>query len=205
MANPPIIGHLQSRLKRTLRDESITLGELDLGTRIFSIVRCRGLKYYIDEESSYNVGLLPFRVAESFDYWLSLSMQLNFGLKKVIQVSISFFDETRFRMFRAEWANNEFKIVHAQPHWHIHNRKPDFNSPLWDEKAVTIFKEEVDEVINDKVKNIHFAMSSTWHNGFNHVQSLSESNDTEVLNWIDGVLKYTFEQLTYLHDKSKVK
>lgn len=204
MANPSIIGHLQSRLKDTLNDESITIGELNSGTGNFSIVRCRGFEHFVDEESSHNVGLFPFRVAHSFDYWLSLSVQYNFGFKKVTHVSISFFDETKFKMFRAEWANNESKVVHAQPHWHIHNKKPDFSSPLWDEEAVSIFKEEVDEVINDKVKNIHFAMSSIWQNGFNHVQSLADSKDIEVLNWIDGVLIYTTEQLTYLHDKSKV-
>lgn len=205
MANPSIIGHLQTRLKKTLKDKSVTIGELDSGTGNFSIVGCSGFEHHVDEESSHNVGLFPFRVADAFDYWMSLSVQFNFGSKKVIHVSISFFDETKFKMFRAEWANNESRILHAQPHWHIHNKKPDLSSPLWDEEAVNVFEEEAQEVINENVKNIHFAMSSTWHNGFSHVQSLADSKDDEVLKWIDGVLIYTKQQLTYLHDKSKVQ
>ncbi len=204
MANPSIIGHLQNRLKKTLQDKSIAIGELDSGTGNYSIVSCLGFEHYVDEESTHNLGLFPFRVADAFDYWLSLSVQFNFGSKKVTHVSISFFDETKFKMFRAEWANNESKIVHAQPHWHIHNKKPDLISPLWDEEAISVFEEEVKEVINDKVKNIHFAMSSSWHKEYNHVQNLADSKEEEVLNWIDGVLIYTREQLTYLHDKTKV-
>jgi len=204
MTNPSIIGHLQSRLRKTLNDKTILIGEIESGTGNFSIKTCIGHKHIIDEEINRNVGLFPFRIADACNYLLSVSVNYNYSEKKVKHVSISFYDESVYKMFRAEWANNESTIIHAQPHWHVHNKKPDFSSPLWDAKAVEFFQEEVAIAINDKVKNIHFAMSSSWHNSKNHVQSIASMNETEVLNWIDGVLIYSNEQLTYLHDKSKV-
>ena len=204
MPNPQVIGHLQSRLKRTLGDKSILIGEKEKNTGNFSIISCSGFFLYFDVESSHNLGLFPFRVADACNYWLSISVQFNFLINKVTHVSISFFDETLCKMFRAEWADNKSLIKHAQPHWHIHNKKPDFSSPLWDAEAVKMFPGDADEVIDDKIKNIHFAMSSSWHKSASYVQSLADSNDTEIINWIVGVLLYTKQQLTYLHDKTKV-
>ena len=203
MDNPSIIGHLQNRLKKILGDRSIAIGELERGTGNYSIVSCSGISHHIDDETKHNVGMFPFRVADAADYWLSLSINFDVAIKKTKHVSITFYDDALSKLFRAEWANNEFSIVHAQPHWHIHNRKPDFNSPFWDLEVVNNFPEEVAEAINDKIKNIHFAMAATWHKNLNHVQSLADSQESEVINWIDGVLNYSCQQLTYLHDKTK--
>lgn len=204
MANPSIIGHLQNRLKKILGDRSISIGELEKGTGNYSIVSCSGISHRIDDETKHNVGMVPFRVADAADYWLSLSINFDVAIKKTKHVSITFYDDASSKIYRAEWANNESSIIHAQPHWHIHNRKPDFSSPLWNPEAVDMFPVEVAEVINDKIKNIHFAMAATWHKNSNHVQSLADSQESEVINWIDGVLNYSRQQLTYLHDKTKV-
>lgn len=202
MASPPIIGHLQSRLRKTLKDRLFKLGEVDIGIGIYSIVNCTGIEYQVDEESNHKLGLFPFRIVNSFDYWLSLSFKFNSTSKVVTHVTISFHDESKNIMFRADWANNESQIIHAQPHWHILNKKLDFKSPLWDEEAISIFQEEVQEMTKDKIRNIHFSMSLIRSKTICHVQSLKDSNDEEVLNWIEGVLIYIFQQLTYIHDKS---
>ena len=204
MANPSIIGHLQSRLRRTLKDSSLSIGEIDSGTGNYSILFCSGYHHSIDEESRHSVGLFPVKVANAYNYWLSLSVSFSYSMRKVTHVSISFFDEILVKMFRAEWANNKSTLVHAQPHWHIHNRKPDFSSPLWDAEAISVFKKEVAEVKKDKVKKIHFAMASSWHDDFIHVQNLANMKENEVVNWIEGVIIYSLQQLTYLHNKSKV-
>jgi len=203
MAKPSIIGHLETELKRTLRDSTITVGEIENKTGLYSITSCQGNKYLHDDETNHNLVLFPFRVAETFDYWLSFTLEYNIWEKKVLHISIAYFDADLCKIFRAEWANNSL-IEHAQPHWHIHNRKPDLESPLWDENAIKIFPAEVEEMVNDKIKNIHFAMSSTWHENLKHAKNISDSHDRELLNWVNGVLIYVTHQLTYLHDKSKV-
>jgi hypothetical protein len=203
MANPSIIGLLQSQLKKTLGDQTIRIGELEEGTGNYSIVSCLGIMNYMDEETSHLLGLFPFRVADTFNYWLSISLKFNYGNNLVSHISISFFDDTLYKMFRAEWANNVL-IAHAQPHWHIHKKNPDFSSPLWDAEVVKNFPDDVNEAISDKLKNIHFAMASSWHNKSTHVLNLADSKKSEVLNWIDGVLNYVNQQLTYIHDKTKV-
>ncbi|MBU2585694.1 MAG: hypothetical protein KKH32_10235 [Bacteroidetes bacterium] len=204
MANPSIIGHLQSRLKRTLDDKSILIGELERGTGNYTIVSCLRFRHLIDDETKRNIGILPIRVADAADYWLSLSVNFDVIIKKINHVSITFFDDARSKIFRADWSNNESSIVHAQPHWHVHNRTPDFSSPLWDPEAVKIFSSEAAESVKDKIKNIHFTMAASWNSKLNHVESLADSEDSKVLKWIDGVLVYSKQQLTYLHDKTKV-
>ena len=204
MAKPPIIGLLQSRLRKTLNDNSISVGEFEAGTGKYSIVSCRSFKHFIDEETKYNIGLFPLRVADNYDYWISISLDIDFVLGKPKHLSITFYHYDIYKLFRAEWANNESSITHAQPHWHIHSKKQDLSSPLWDPKMVEAFPEDVKEIVGDNTKDIHFAMTATWQDNFHHAKSFAESPNKEILNWTDNVLKYSIQQLTYLHDKTKV-
>lgn len=203
MAKPHIIGHIETLLKKTLGDSTMKLGEIESGTDIYSIVICRGYKHLFDEESHHHLVLFPFRIADRVDYWLSFSLKYNVWEQKVSNISIAYYDADYYKMFRAEWENNSV-TEHAQPHWHIHNRNPDFESPLWDADAVRIFSEEVNEIISNKIKNIHFAMSSSWHTNENHIKNISDCEDIEIRRWIYGVLSYINHQLTYLNDKSRV-
>ena len=204
MAKPSITGHLESLLRRTLHDDTLIFGEIaSRSGKFYSIRSCRGYKHFYDEDINHNLVLFPFRVIGSNDYWLSVSLKYNVWSKKVEHVSIVFFEMDLHKMFRADWGNNE-STEHGQPHWHIHNRKPDLDSPLWNAEAIKIFPSEVEEMVNDKIKRIHFAMSSTWHLNSNSFKNISECQDNEVLQWVEGVLLYVTKQLNYLHDKSKV-
>ncbi len=200
-----LINLLQGRLKKQLNDNSIIINELEKSTGIYGIIHCQGLKHSLDEENNHKVGLFPLRIANLADYWLSIVVSLNTSTKNIKHVSISFYDDSVYKLFRAEWANNESVISHAQPHWHIHSQKQDSTLKSWDpEEVSSLFEKQI--IQDDKIKNMHFSMCSTWHKkDGKHVEILSSITDNEILNWIQGVLTYITEQLTYIHDKRKIK
>ncbi len=202
MAKPSIIGHLQSTLRKTLKDKDIVIGEITPNTGNYGFVSCKGHIYHMDEENGHNIGLLPFRVSESIDY--NLSILLTHHMRSIKHVSISVYDNEKVKLFRAEWATNDGEITHGQPHWHVHAIKSKANVSIWEPDAVTDFGDELGNVDEDYIKRIHFAMCASWHTKTGHNTALSDADDNGVLNWIDGALNYINEQLTYLSTKVNV-
>ena len=45
-------------------------------------------------------------------------------------------------------------------------------------------------------------MSTMWNKNPSQHDRLNESSTVEVINWIEGVIRYVGHQLKYLHDKS---
>ena len=200
---PKLIGHLQTRIRKQLADSTITINELLVDTGIFSFVSGGGIKYHVDNEYGRKVGLLPIKISESLIYWLSINLSHNTSTKTIKGISIAVYSDNNFiKLFRAEWANNELKYDHAQPHWHIHPKKTYNDKKEWHEEEESIFFEDAEETIKEKIENLHFAMSAPWHKKESHIVTLSKSQDAEILNWIEGVLNYIFKELKYIHDKS---
>jgi len=201
MANPLVIGLLQSKLKTVLKNQDLILGELNPASGLFSIIKAKGLTVCIDVESGHTVGLFPFRVAQSYDYWLSIVIEFSNARKKIGHVSVSFFDENKYKLFRADWANNVSATKHGQPHWHVINHKSLEQFPDWDSESVSDFTDKKEEESTDLIQKLHFSMTSSWYKEFIHEKSLNASEDKEIINWIASVLEYSIQQLTYVHDK----
>lgn len=113
-------------------------------------------------------------------------------------------------LFRSEFALNKYKI-HAQPHWqfepYIIKVRPneDINAIIEIRNEVEKQLLEIDKVeIDDEKKNpfniskIHFAMISDWHLPKKDKKEnffVTELDETSVINWLDGCLSYTLEQI----------
>lgn len=203
MTHPSIVEHLQKRLRKIFGDNSIRLAEFRESTGYYGFVNCKGFVHRIDEETKHNLGLLPFRVANSTDYWLSIILSFNTATQDLKHVSLTIYEDSFIKLFRAEWADNDSSIVHAQPHWHVHDYIQDSNWETWDIEEISTFSEE-NYIIKDQIKKIHFAMAASWHISPNHVVPLATCQDKNVIDWINGALNYINEQLTYLHNKSMV-
>lgn len=108
-------------------------------------------------------------------------------------------------LFRSEFALNKDKI-HAQPHWQF---EPYIIKAISNEEFNTFLElrneeEQLIDIDDDEKKNefniskIHFAMISDWHlpnkdKKENYI--VAELNEESVVNWLDGCLSYTIEQI----------
>lgn len=202
---PKFIGLVQNKIRTLLSDKSIIINQMYQDTGIFGFVSGRGLKFYTDIENSHKMGLLPVLQTDLNQYWLSINIPYNTSTKTLKGISLCIYaNDDSVKLFRAEWTNNESNINHAQPHWHIHAEKLKNGSKGWDENESEDFSlEEIEEPIREKIKRIHFAMAAAWHKKEDHIVLLSGNDNTELLNWIDGTLKYSIQQLEYIHDKSR--
>lgn len=205
MSKPNLIGQLQSSLCAKLGDTSLKIDELKyeqgIPIGLYTIMNCNGIRYETDQENGHKYGLCRILAPNDVVYWFTIVISYNLTTETPKNVSIIYFNHLFHKIFRAEWSNNVSEHEHAQPHWHFHNHKPDFESPLWDPEAVQVFAEEVKEVVNEKYKNIHFAMCSDWHTNEGCVNELKNSNDINVKNWVVSVVDYINRQLFYLHQK----
>lgn len=116
-------------------------------------------------------------------------------------------------LFRAEWDARDTGMVHAQPHWNIHEEawrpKPPasgFATFVEKEKALDFHQfgqgsRASKEPTFDHVR-MHFALASTWHNATG-AHSCSLENIDEVTRWIAGCCKYIRSQFTHMgqHDQ----
>jgi hypothetical protein len=195
---PKIIGLVESRMKSELKDAKIGINEQHSGSSIYGFISGTGFEYIIDEESEFKIGILPLRVTENIKYWFSVIFKLS-PEKKTKSISISVFsDDSHTKLFRAEWTTNRSNLQHAQPHWHIHQNKRN-NIVSWDEESGQSFP--VVTVIDEynPLQKLHFAMSSTWHNENLHVIPFPDKNDTYIINWVSGTIKYIISELKYLN------
>ncbi|WP_310558700.1 hypothetical protein [Flavobacterium sp.] len=117
---------------------------------------------------------------------------------------IHFNDNDLTVLFRSEFALNKDKI-HAQPHWQfepyiikaISNEDINILIYLRNEKEKQLL--EIDDEKKDlfNISKIHFAMISDWHllNKDKKKSIVAELNEDSVVNWLDGCLSYTIEQI----------
>jgi hypothetical protein len=208
MPRPQIIERIQGISRKVLKDNSILIESLDKDMpfypEVYTLVKGHRHEFYFDKETEYRVGLIPLFVTEKNLYWIAITIAYNHDLKAPKHISISYFDQNKEKMFRADWSNNESLIEHGQPHWHFHNHVTNFTSEVWNPEELNDFFDDIQLNSNNKIDHIHFAMSSSWHLDFSNGKNLSDCQESEVLKWVEGVLTYSNQQLTYLHDKSKI-
>lgn len=210
-----IVNRCEQVLQKKLNDKTIKLGVIaqDSDKTIYSIQSGNGAIQFIDEEISHREVIVPYvQPADQEVFWLGFSIVLkkvskshlalfHIGLR-IFQGQISNIDKKK--IFRAEWMIDD-ETRHAQPHWHIHKS--------YTEKSV---KQEVrfnegDLVLEfgnestsdnqqpekvDKLKKIHFAMSSRWHKNEPHHNKIADI--TELTNWLNGCVDYIANQLNYI-------
>lgn len=173
------------------------------------------LTYAID---NYGTGKREVKVLKWFDdFWLYKEIRLVPELKKYpnIFVTISIFqgsadDNVKSQLFRAEWDNyNDNSSVHPQPHWHIYPYKYDSktyedfeayndmrDSEVNEQGFEAQLKKKKAELID--IRYVHFAMNGKWSNNEGCVNKIQK--DTELINWLSGILAHIKEQLLYVRE-----
>lgn len=206
-----IIGLIEGKVRNVLNNKTIIFRELFENTGIFNIVNGAGIKIIYDNEISHKLGALPIVVNNLINqYWLSINISCNTSSKSIKGITISIYsdynnDGELKKLFRAEWTDNGIDQKHAQPHWHIHYSKSNPIQEIWDDVEVKEFSDYNQSqgiLIVENLDKIHFAMSALWHKKMGHALIVSESQDSEIVNWVEGVIKYVIIQLGYIHNKS---
>jgi hypothetical protein len=134
----------------------------------------------------------------------SRAIKINYKLTDANLKFINLNDNNSNILFRSEFALNKDKI-HAQPHWQFEPyiikaiSNEDINTFIemrTEEEQLIDFDENTNKGFN--ISKIHFAMISDWHLPKKDKKEnffVTELDETSVINWLDGCLSYTLEQI----------
>lgn len=197
---PNIVGHLQSKLRSLLSDNSLLFKEVQPHSDYFSLAGDKIINIP-DQENGRVVGMARLSIRD-ITYGISIVLKFNYGDKKTDHISISIYDSydnTALKLFRAEW-DSETKYNHAQPHWHIHKKEI---PPIYSEDSITVFSPGNNESpFETSIDKIHFAMMATWDKNSECIYPVSRTELKNQLSWVEGVVKYIGVQLLFLQNKS---
>lgn len=223
---PKIIANsCQKILAELLRRPVTILPESEKPQESRYLLNLEGFDHYGASDNNRRVRVVPFVK----DYWLYFSIEYNVEIRdgrnynfylKDVYMAIFYgseaTDQDKLLMFRSEWANkddDETRIPHPQPHWHIHTTSSyvnaayvsDFNTYLdiKEEDTHDFFDELSLEVENTKPKvsnlsGFHFAMCAGWIFDLSDKHVLTAS---KLFVWLRQSIIHIQQQLEYSANK----
>jgi|GEM_PF-4931515 len=171
-------------------------------------------------EAKYKYSVIPFFRSQNGIYWLAASLEFEFqqGIYRIVSVSFLIFkgdatDNRKSALLRAEWAcpQKTDRTRHAQPHWHIYpshiNKtsaeerigfKAGAEIQIFNAEALGIEPHEETDVQWQRSEKFHFAMAARWHSEGNDAHQ-EEMQAGGILKWLEGCIKYTWNQFAFLY------
>lgn len=171
-------------------------------------------------EAKYKYSAIPFFRSQYGIYWLAASLEFEFqqGIYHIVSVSFLIFegeatDNRKSALLRAEWAcpQKNDRARHAQPHWHIYSSpinketagerigfKADAEIQTFDPEALEIEPREGTVGEWERAEKFHFAMAARWHAEGNDAHQ-EEMQADRILKWLEGCIKYTWNQFAFLY------
>lgn len=153
--------------------------------------------------------------------WLHVAIDLNFIADRkwrVNHISIGLLQgdpstTLKSAVLRAEWQIHEesYNSGHAQPHWHVLGAAGIGKAPLptFDEVVETtpgfeefLAKAQPKATRDGAFGHFHYAMVTDWHRTPSMGPCLILDNETSLVSWLEGCVRYIGHQLTHVDGKA---
>lgn len=194
-------------IRDLLKNNKLTTRENILDRKTIYTLSGDGCVIVEKKDVNYKDWAAPFILP----YWLGMSIIFERTIVNKFKFSGialriykgDFYLPNRNELFRAEWDFPLEANMHAQPHWHYCGWKEEHtkSDEGWQpENPTKDFESSNGEDTNSKtigkIKDFHFAMSSTWHKDSGCKVNFEDPR--QIKNWLNGCLKYIAKQLYHI-------